>query len=97
MNRYARVAVIAALFLVSIPVPSHSESKVIMIGEAVRGAMYAPFYIADAKGYFKKRDLDPKIITFSRATTSMPWLPAISNLTFFRRTRSYTAPWEGFP
>ena len=66
MNRYARVVVIAALFLVPIPVPSHSESKVIMIGEAVRGAMYAPFYIADAKGYFKKRELDPKIITFSR-------------------------------
>jgi ABC-type nitrate/sulfonate/bicarbonate transport system substrate-binding protein len=66
MNRYARVAATAALFLILIPVSSRSESRVIMIGEAVRGAMYAPFYIADAKGYFKKRELDPRIITFSR-------------------------------
>jgi NitT/TauT family transport system substrate-binding protein len=67
MNRCAFAAVLAALFLALLPVSSRSESKVIMIGESVRGAMYAPFYIADARGYFKKRDLDPRIITFSRS------------------------------
>ena len=66
MKRYAFAAVLAALFLALLPASTRAESKVIMIGEAVRGAMYAPFYIADARGYFKKRDLDPRIITFSR-------------------------------
>ena len=29
--------------------------------------MYMPAYIAEEKGYFKKRDLDSKIVTFSRS------------------------------
>ena len=37
------------------------------MAEGVRGAMYMPAYIAEEKGYFKKRDLDSKIVTFSRS------------------------------
>src|SRR5262249_34509232 len=44
-----------------------SQMKSIVIGEGVRGAMYMPAYIAEEKGYFKKRDLDSKIVTFSRS------------------------------
>ncbi len=65
MSRYTLFG-LTFFFVALIPGLAHPESKVIMIGEAVRGAMYAPFYIADAKGYFKKRELEPRIITFSR-------------------------------
>ena len=41
--------------------------KSIVIGEGVRGAMYLPAYIAEEKGFFKKRELDTKIVTFSRS------------------------------
>src|SRR5262245_48101858 len=44
-----------------------SQMKAIVIGEGVRGAMYMPAYIEEEKGYFKKRDLDSKIVTFSRS------------------------------
>jgi NitT/TauT family transport system substrate-binding protein len=38
-----------------------------IIGEGVRGAMYLPAYIAEEKGLFKKRDLDTRMVTFSRS------------------------------
>ena len=44
-----------------------AQTKSIIIGEGVRGAMYMPAYIAEEKGYFKKRDLESKIVTFSRS------------------------------
>lgn len=44
-----------------------AQSKSIIIGEGVRGAMYMPAYIAEDKGLFKRRDLDSKIVTFSRS------------------------------
>ncbi len=44
-----------------------AQSKSIIIGEGVRGAMYMPAYIAEEKGFFKKRELDSKIVTFSRS------------------------------
>ncbi|MBM4263861.1 MAG: ABC transporter substrate-binding protein [Deltaproteobacteria bacterium] len=45
----------------------HAQTKPIIIGEGVRGAMYLPAYIAEEKGFFKKRELDTKIVTFSRS------------------------------
>ena len=44
-----------------------AQSKSIIVGEGVRGAMYMPAYIAEDKGFFKKRELDSKIVTFSRS------------------------------
>jgi NitT/TauT family transport system substrate-binding protein len=49
------------------PISAASQIKSIVIGEGVRGAMYMPAYIAEEKGYFKKKDLDTKIVTFSRS------------------------------
>ncbi len=46
-----------------------AADKPIIIGEAVRGVMYAPAYIAEEKGYFKRRNLDTKIVTFSGGNT----------------------------
>ncbi len=47
------------------PLRAMGAEKSIIIGEAVRGIMYAPVYIAEEKGYFRKRNLDSKIVTFS--------------------------------
>ena len=44
-----------------------AQTKNIVIGEGVRGAMYLPAYLAEEKGFFKKRELDTKIVTFSRS------------------------------
>ncbi len=44
------------------------ESRSVIIGEPVRGIMYAPLYIAEARGFFQKRGLDTKIVTFTGAT-----------------------------
>jgi ABC-type nitrate/sulfonate/bicarbonate transport system substrate-binding protein len=44
-----------------------AQSKSIVVGEGVRGAMYMPAYIAEEKRFFKKRELDSKIVTFSRS------------------------------
>jgi len=46
---------------------AYAQTKSIVIGEGVRGAMYLPAYIAEEKGFFKKRDLETKIVTFSRS------------------------------
>jgi len=50
-----------------LPVLGFAQMKSIVIGEGVRGAMYLPAYIAEEKGFFKKRELDTKIVTFSRS------------------------------
>lgn len=44
-----------------------AQTKSIVIGEGVRGAMYLPAYLAEEKGFFKNRQLDTKIVTFSRS------------------------------
>jgi NitT/TauT family transport system substrate-binding protein len=44
-----------------------AQTRSIVIGEGVRGAMYLPAYLAEEKGFFKKRELDTKIVTFSRS------------------------------
>ena len=49
------------------PVIAIAQTKSIIIGEGVRGAMYLPAYIAEEKGFFKRRELDTKIVTFSRS------------------------------
>jgi len=49
------------------PLPTHGQTKSIIIGEGVRGAMYLPAYIAEEKGLFRRRELDTKIVTFSRS------------------------------
>src|ERR1700745_3724670 len=46
---------------------AHAQTKTIVIGESVRGAMYLPLYIAEEKSYFRKRELETKIVTFSRS------------------------------
>ena len=58
-------AVAVALFLWR--VGADAQSKGIIVGEGVRGAMYLPVYIAEEKGYFKRRELDTRIVTFSRS------------------------------
>lgn len=60
------------LFLICVCVglsclPAQAQTKSIIVGEGVRGAMYLPAYIAEEKGFFKKRELDTKIVTFSRS------------------------------
>ena len=59
------VAVICALFLTA--GSASAQSKSIIVGEGVRGAMFLPAYIAEDKGFFKRRQLDSKIVTFSRS------------------------------
>jgi len=49
------------------PLLANAQTKSIVIGEGVRGAMYLPAYIAEEKGFFKRRELDTKIVTFSRS------------------------------
>src|SRR5215470_3269992 len=62
------VDLLVMVFLLCLmPVPAAAQIKSIVIGEGVRGAMYMPAYIAEEKGYFKKKDLDTKIVTFSRS------------------------------
>lgn len=49
------------------PLLATAQNKSIIIDEGVRGAMYLPAYIAEEKGFFKRRELDTKIVTFSRS------------------------------
>ena len=50
-----------------LPVLVNAQTKSIIIGEGVRGAMYLPAYIAEEKGFFKRRELDTRMVTFSRS------------------------------
>jgi ABC-type nitrate/sulfonate/bicarbonate transport system substrate-binding protein len=60
---------IAAIFFSAYFMPwlAHAQIKSIVIGEGVRGAMYLPAYIAEDKGFFRRLELDTKIVTFSRS------------------------------
>jgi len=66
MKRLVDLLVIVFL-LCLMPVSAAAQIKSIVIGEGVRGAMYMPAYIAEENGYFKKKELDTKIVTFSRS------------------------------
>jgi NitT/TauT family transport system substrate-binding protein len=44
-----------------------AQTRTIVVGEGVRGAMYLPAYIGEEKGFFKKRELDTRMVTFSRS------------------------------
>jgi ABC-type nitrate/sulfonate/bicarbonate transport system substrate-binding protein len=61
------------------PVLVNAQTKSIIIGEGVRGAMYLPAYIAEEKGFFKRRELDTRMVTFSRSNDIMPWCRATFN------------------
>ena len=67
MKPFIAFFMIALVWVCLMPAAAVGQSKSIIIGEGVRGAMYMPAYIAEEKGYFKKRDLDSKIVTFSRS------------------------------
>jgi NitT/TauT family transport system substrate-binding protein len=67
MKPFIDFLLIAIVWFCLMPAAAVGQSKSIIIGEGVRGAMYMPAYIAEEKGYFKKRDLDSKIVTFSRS------------------------------
>ena len=65
-NRDFALAMILFCVLL-LPFSADAQMKSIVIGEGVRGAMYLPAYIAEEKGFFRRRDLDSKIVTFSRS------------------------------
>ena len=67
MKPFIDFVMIALVCVCLMPGAAVGQGKSIIIGEGVRGAMYMPAYIAEEKGYFKKRDLDSKIVTFSRS------------------------------
>ena len=60
------LSAVAACFL-ALSSQAAGQLKTIVVGEGVRGAMYLPAYIAEEKGFFKKRDLDTRLVTFSRS------------------------------
>lgn len=68
MGRNRKIALPIILSCVMLmPLSARAQTKSIVIGEGVRGAMYLPAYIAEEKGFFRRRDLDTKIVTFSRS------------------------------
>jgi ABC-type nitrate/sulfonate/bicarbonate transport system substrate-binding protein len=69
-------------------VPVCAQTKTIVVGEGVRGAKCLPAYVAEEKGFFQKRELDTRLVTFSRSNhTSTRWFPAIASSISPRRTR----------
>lgn len=67
MKRFPCSFFVAVLCLSGLSVNVYAQTKTIVVGEGVRGAMYLPAYIAEEKGFFKKRDLDTRLVTFSRS------------------------------
>ena len=68
MGRMRKIALPTTFFCVMcIALSATAQTKSIVIGEGVRGAMYLPAYIAEEKGFFKRRELETKIVTFSRS------------------------------
>lgn len=65
--RYLLVLLVVAIHWCGLPALALAQGKSIVIGEGVRGAMYLPAYIAEEKGFFRQRELDTKIVTFSRS------------------------------
>jgi len=53
--------------VLAFPLSVQAQAKTIVVGEGVRGAMYLPAYIAEEKGFLKKRELDTRMVTFSRS------------------------------
>ena len=68
MGRNRKIVILIIFSCVMLmPLIATAQTKSIIIGEGVRGAMYLPAYIAEEKGFFKRRELDTKIVTFSRS------------------------------
>ena len=67
MRRFHFCLFAAALCVAVFAVRVSAQTKTIVVGEGVRGAMYLPAYIAEEKGFFKKRELDTRLVTFSRS------------------------------
>lgn len=67
MKRFHFCFFAAALCVAVFSVRVSAQTKTIVVGEGVRGAMYLPAYIAEEKGFFKKRELDTRLVTFSRS------------------------------
>ena len=67
MKRIYFSCFVAALSVAGFSASILAQTKTIVVGEGVRGAMYLPAYIAEEKGLFKKRDLDTRMVTFSRS------------------------------
>lgn len=59
--------ILVTLLVIAAGRGAFAQSKSIIIGEGVRGAMYLPAYVAEEKGFFKKRELDTRMVTFSRS------------------------------
>ena len=64
-----RLTVLSSLLLLGLHSLAGAADKSIIIGEAVRAAMYAPLYVAEEKGFFKKHQLETKIVTFAGGNT----------------------------
>jgi len=67
MRRLAKLCAVLLFCAGFVPRTANAQAKTIVIGESVRGAMYLPLYIAEEKNYFRKRELETKIVTFSRS------------------------------
>src|ERR1051325_3198737 len=67
MKIQLKLVLATALFLAIAAESIQAQTKTIVIGESVRGAVYLPFYIAEEKNFFRKRDLETRIVTFSRS------------------------------
>ena len=70
MTEMRRLALLCAGCIVCVGLivaRASAQTKTIVVGESVRGAMYLPLYIAEEKNYFRKRELETKIVTFSRS------------------------------
>jgi ABC-type nitrate/sulfonate/bicarbonate transport system substrate-binding protein len=68
MGRNRKIASLIILScVISMPLLATAQNNSIIIGEGMRGAMYSPAYIAEEKGFFKRRELDTRIVTFSRS------------------------------
>ncbi|HVO94350.1 MAG TPA: ABC transporter substrate-binding protein [Terriglobales bacterium] len=67
MKGFYSACLAAALCVAALSVRVSAQTKTIVIGEGVRGAMYLPAYIAEEKSFFKRRGLDTRLVTFSRS------------------------------
>src|SRR5512141_352068 len=68
MDRNRKVVIRLISFCIWLtPLHAYGQTKSIIIGEGVRGAMYLPAYIAEEIGFFKRRELDTRMVTFSRS------------------------------
>jgi NitT/TauT family transport system substrate-binding protein len=67
MSRFAHSLMRSAVCVVLFAGSVCAQTKTIVVGEGVRGAMFLPAYIAEEKRFFKKRDLDTRMVTFSRS------------------------------